>query len=775
MGLYLVKPGGTKISGASTDGDWSDSNCYGSPATLGALNPAGGSHLILIHGTFASYILFQSTNWAGSVMFGVSSAGVAGGVGAANYLLVPGEIGDTLFNDPANTHFTVDCNNFTLKNVFSRGITTSGKRSFQIGAGNSPTGFTGENLGSEDCTGGAAYLFAGATGFNLLNSRIKGNNAANSNAISASGTSAGIIAKLLATGSISNPSAHSDYNLFNNSGSGTISIVNSILKDCNGILARNTGTGTTNIRNNVMASWAPGSYLLERTNGVLNYGSNLISPAYANFWTTNGTVVDEGGNKLSSNPKFNRRRKEGVIVFAVDDCNNVEYAQDVETVLQEKGVRATFLIDTYQAPANLAALQSVYANNLFEFVVHSYSHSNLSLTGNTYSITKAGATINIDRTANQIVINPGGSIVSFRDKTLLTIKSELEALGCTIGALPTNLKADTFGEILADSAGSQASPYTPQILIDTSGESGYYKTEIKDPKTYMESTFAGYVGKSFGTPFGASSANVQAAVKNLGFDSLRSAKTQGDAEWALASLDLYQLSYVATNLITDNATANEATVKGRIYTVCEYLASYGGIFFLLAHNTVGSEQPEATPEQWGWMIEAIQEYEEIQILTQSEASDYIRGSGLWSTSDNSTYTRTFSDQSDYHLQSTSQCIDAGVDVSLSTDFEGNPIYKQPDIGAYEYQYTTGFADIEFPGPLGIDATVTAGTAYPAVTIQAPLGAEFQAIPEFTGEVVVDLATLAPTAKIRTGPRGTLVYSADLDAAGIARADKVVGA
>ena len=81
---------------------------------------------------------------------------------------------------------------------------------------------------------------------------------------------------------------------------------------------------------------------------------------------------------------------------------------------------------------------------------------------------------------------------------------------------------------------------------------------------------------------------------------------------------------------------------------------------------------------------------------------------------------------------------------------------------------------QFPGPLGIDATVQSGTTYPAITIKAPLGAEFQAIDTFTGEAVVDLATLAATAKVRIGPKGVLVYSADLDAAGIIRADRVVG-
>lgn len=39
----------------------------------------------------------------------------------------------------------------------------------------------------------------------------------------------------------------------------------------------------------------------------------------------------------------------------------------------------------------------------------------------------------------------------------------------------------------------------------------------------------------------------------------------------------------------------------------------------------------------------------------------------------------------FHLQSTSSAIDSGTDVSLTSDYAGNPIYGTPDIGGYEYQ------------------------------------------------------------------------------------------
>lgn len=46
---------------------------------------------------------------------------------------------------------------------------------------------------------------------------------------------------------------------------------------------------------------------------------------------------------------------------------------------------------------------------------------------------------------------------------------------------------------------------------------------------------------------------------------------------------------------------------------------------------------------------------------------------------------------DFTLQATSPVIDAGVDLSITSDYAGNPIYGPPDMGAYEYQppYTMG--------------------------------------------------------------------------------------
>lgn len=58
-----------------------------------------------------------------------------------------------------------------------------------------------------------------------------------------------------------------------------------------------------------------------------------------------------------------------------------------------------------------------------------------------------------------------------------------------------------------------------------------------------------------------------------------------------------------------------------------------------------------------------------------------------------------SQASDFQLTYLSPAIDSGTDVGLSVDYAGNPIYGNPDIGAYEYQppHTIGNDKINIPG------------------------------------------------------------------------------
>lgn len=62
----------------------------------------------------------------------------------------------------------------------------------------------------------------------------------------------------------------------------------------------------------------------------------------------------------------------------------------------------------------------------------------------------------------------------------------------------------------------------------------------------------------------------------------------------------------------------------------------------------------------------------------------------YTNDDNLTATNPlFVSLANYHLQVTSPAINAGVDVGLTTDFDGNLVGTSPDIGVYEYGTTEG--------------------------------------------------------------------------------------
>lgn len=113
----------------------------------------------------------------------------------------------------------------------------------------------------------------------------------------------------------------------------------------------------------------------------------------------------------------------------------------------------------------------------------------------------------------------------------------------------------------------------------------------------------------------------------------------------------------------------------------EWLAEKGGVMVIYDHAFTAYSL-----NNWKLLFTAAQK-SNVNVMTLSQAVDYIIANG--STADSGvTYTRTFTDQSDYQLKNSSPCKNAGISiVGLTTDFLGKPIRGLPDIGAYELQPT----------------------------------------------------------------------------------------
>ena len=80
------------------------------------------------------------------------------------------------------------------------------------------------------------------------------------------------------------------------------------------------------------------------------------------------------------------------------------------------------------------------------------------------------------------------------------------------------------------------------------------------------------------------------------------------------------------------------------------------------------------------------QYNCFQDAAKSGSGTYTDTGTLWATDPLFTSPTT----GGFTLQAISPCINAGMDVGLTEDYAGNPIWGLPDIGAYEYQFGTRF-------------------------------------------------------------------------------------
>ena len=78
---------------------------------------------------------------------------------------------------------------------------------------------------------------------------------------------------------------------------------------------------------------------------------------------------------------------------------------------------------------------------------------------------------------------------------------------------------------------------------------------------------------------------------------------------------------------------------------------------------------------------------------------------------------SYSQATDFVLQSGSPCVNAGVNVGLTTDYAGNPVNNPPSIGAYEFEANFGLPQETITASAG-----TGGTISPSGSVSVNYGA-----------------------------------------------------
>lgn len=500
-------------------------------------------------------------------------------------------------------------------------------------------------------------------------------------------------------------------------GTGTTVISNVLILDAaqSGIAIQN---GTVSVYNSIVqgGTLSHTHYALNRVSGTVSASNNLLisSPFRTGAYTT-GTITKSGNIETNANPRFVSYGRGGFICPQVDDSGGYasNYVQGLEALLTARGMKGTWYTNISNLSADsYAGIRTMLSRGVIEVGLHGYTHDNLTATGDVFSITKVGHTINIDRTGNQIVVDGAAPVTvsGFKTKTLTAIRSELTAGGCTLGAIQNGLDASNFGEIMADSAGAQASPYTPQLLIDTTAATGYYYVQVKYGRQVLEGTVINGAGNvtdpqtgatyelhSYGATYNGGNANTKAAVTAAlpvgnwtNYRYLTDPDSTENSRTWLVDVDLMAIGPASYSGIVTDASTNEATTRANARAMAFHAVQHGAIVPVFAHNAT-----EMTLQQWGWALDEWAQYPGLIVTSMQDIANTIRAGGSWADDGDGTYSKTYTTYTDARLKYNSPCIDAGATVTglhPTTDYRGRiapwPAGGAVDIGPYEHRHPT---------------------------------------------------------------------------------------
>jgi hypothetical protein len=467
-------------------------------------------------------------------------------------------------------------------------------------------------------------------------------------------------------------------------------VVNSNITINNSLFINNLGGGvynqgaTPHVLNSIfIGNGDQSEAAIRSTSSTVHIQNNLIT---GNNYQSNGNyiaayVTDDGGNLVQATPYMMAYKHEHFMTISLDDLD-IDFAEQVAAALNPLGVYYTGFINPGTVDGTTlrwTALRT--AGN--EIQLHSRGHNKL-ITTVPFTVaagSNANPTININQSTKTATLttttntpNNNCSVDwSVTEKNIGHLITACNSKGWTV-AYGDGINAFILEYATATAGDVTTFPYS--ATTDNTGNR-WWQYEILDAVP-MVTTLTGVAPTTIGYPMGDTSAALEAYVQANGFVGARGGYgTAGsDKQYYLSSLNIYALQ--AQNP-TGYGIGSDAIIQASARGSLEYARANGAFYIYVSHNP--SLASGLTVAQWTTLANAVLASGGI-FTTFNAAIASIRASHT--TADNLIYTKTYTDNSNYRLQSTSPAINAGVDVGLTTDYQGRSIVGLPDIGACEF-------------------------------------------------------------------------------------------
>ena len=426
-------------------------------------------------------------------------------------------------------------------------------------------------------------------------------------------------------------------------------------------------------------------------------------------YNTNAAYTDGGGNLIQylSRPVSYKNNSTYFVLSFDEETTDASYPLAVHAATSSYGAMFSIFAPKYSLGAQLQSDLVTLSGYGHEVGIHGWSHSSLTATtGFAVTTTNADATVNVNRTAQTIVLTtttPGNTVTvdwSSADKTIADLKTAVAGKAWTITNTTTPNAVTDYLRLssLADSGGAQAAPYSPGLDVAAGNNYPFWHDEIDD--TILEIfAITGVTPVTMAYPYGDTSAALEAYIQAVA--GLKGARgVNWSATQTLSSIDIFKVSTIAVDTDWLKGDGTEAVLRQRARHYIEWCQQTGTVFIFYVHTAAN-----LTAAQISYIVDEVYSAGG-QFITFSSLIDAIKTDH--DTSNGLTYTKTYSDLTDYRLQYNSPAKNAGVlvtgvhDVAGVTDYAGNSVYNRNgiDIGCYEYMENQS---------LGTGPAITLGT------------------------------------------------------------------
>lgn len=492
-------------------------------------------------------------------------------------------------------------------------------------------------------------------------------------------------------------------------GTDTITLNNPIFLGCRSQMVRTVQDTPVVVINNpvVVAMGYDGvaGYAFEASVGTVTVNTPFVLPNWNDNDATISPDCTVNGTNITSPPKFVTPRYPGWGYLGIDDSDNFDHWKSITDYANQFGLKTSFALHNahnftdwaelapYVAYGNEIRCHARGANPITATVAFSVSAP--SATNPTLSIVADQSDVDPDNWSASLILSEDGVEILNTDistSTIAQVKTAVEGAGWTIDSEDgVEYDGADYGAWLAAQSDLTISTSTGSPTEITYERERYLYVRIVVQKAMIETGLRNqglstYSVCTFTLPSGKGSDEdrawlmTQSNFTEGGTNAFKVVSSGSNITDPSVNADISNLDLSKIGLLSAPYTWQGTDIEANVVSLVETTRYYGYFIVINDHG-----EDKFSLDNWKLVVDACVACG-WDIKTFEDVYDEVTGSGLWTNTSGTIWTRDLTDNESWEIYKESPLNMAGTNIStFENDYYGNQLYFTQSIGLHDPQ------------------------------------------------------------------------------------------